>query len=204
MGKSILPRGSRNGFTLMETMFAIFILSVGVLALAALMSRSSADTERSRYMATATLLASEKLEDLNRYSVNDPVIAVTSGTTAGSLTSDSGPSTVTVGGVTENVAYFDTVRTSSGNGAVSETLTGVNGGGTTQYTTVTQTPDGNNTSATSTTAPTASADSLIYNRRWIIEKDTPVVGVRRITVLVTLQNGPTTAPVSFQTSMVRP
>jgi hypothetical protein len=42
-----------------------------------------------------------------------------------------------------------------------------------------------------------------FKRRWVIEKDMPVAGVRRITVAVSL---PSTAgpPVNFQMSMVRP
>ena len=36
------------------------------------------------------------------------------------------------------------------------------------------------------------------------EKDQPIMGVRRITVIVTLSNGYINPPVSFQTSMVRP
>ena len=43
-----------------------------------------------------------------------------------------------------------------------------------------------------------------FKRRWIIEMDQPVTGVRRITVLVTLENQQVQPPVTFQMSMVRP
>ena len=50
----------------METMIAIVILSVADVVVAALMSKMTGSTEQSRYMSMAALLASEKLEDLNR------------------------------------------------------------------------------------------------------------------------------------------
>jgi hypothetical protein len=64
-----------------------------------------AATARSRYMSLAATLASEKLEDLNRWPANDPDVAVTSGSTAGSLTSDIVQS-VTVNGSTNDVNYY--------------------------------------------------------------------------------------------------
>jgi len=203
MDKLPLVRRSQRGFTLLETLFAVVILSVGVMALAALMSKSSFETERARYMSLATQLASEKMEDLNRYPSSDPVVAVTSGTTAGSLTSDSGPTLVTSGGISKNVSYFDEVSLSSSNGAITEVIKGVDGSGSTQYTSNTQRPDGTNVSSTSSTDPTL-ASSLKFDRRWIIEADQPVAGARRVTVLVSLLNGPGNTQVTFQMSMVRP
>ncbi len=203
MDKSPLVRRDQRGFTLLETLFAVVILSVGVMALAALISKSSFETERARYMSLATQLASEKLEDLNRYPSADPVVAVTSGAAAGDLTSDSGPVLVTAGGVSKNVSYYDTVSLSSGDGAITEVIKGVDGAGSTQYTSTTQRPDGTNVSSISSTAPSL-ASALTFNRRWIIEADQPVAGARRITVLVSLQNGPGSTPVTFQMSMVRP
>ena len=46
---------------------------------------------------------------------------------------------------------------------------------------------------------------MTFHRRWIIEADTPVTGVRRVTVLVTL-NATNVQPnnAQFQMSMVRP
>jgi len=191
------------GFTLMETMIAIVILSVGMLSLAALMSKMTGSTEQSRYMSMAALLASEKLEDLNRVSAVDPEIAVNSGTSVGSLTTDIGNQSVTVGASTEIVDYFDTVMISTGNGSIAETTLGKDGSGNTTYTTTTHQPDGTVTSATSTTKPDGTPDTLQFRRRWVIEKDSPVTGVRRITVAVLLQS-PAGVPVNFQMSMVRP
>jgi hypothetical protein len=46
--------------------------------------------------------------------------------------------------------------------------------------------------------------AIAFQRRWIIELNQPVTGVRRITVLVTCTNGFVQPPVTFQMSMVRP
>jgi Tfp pilus assembly protein PilV len=183
-------------------MAAIAILGIGLLALAALMSQMNVDTSDSRYMSTEALLASEKLEDLNRYPSSDPAIYA-SGANAGSLTTDK-TSTVTSGAVTQAVDYFDTVQLSSSNGQMTETITGTDSTGAATYTTVTHSPDGTISSpgAIVGAPPTPAADMLVYKRRWVIEPDTPVTGVRRITVLVSLQSVPTAT--TFQTSMVRP
>jgi prepilin-type N-terminal cleavage/methylation domain-containing protein len=204
----VLRHKSNNsrGFTLLEVMMAIVILTVGLLGVAALISKTSGNTSHSRYMSLAGMLASEKLEDLNRYPTTDPAISFPAGsTTVGSLTADTSQS-VTVGAVTETVDYYDQVQMSGTTGSVSETIKGVNTSGTTTYTTVTHTPDGTASEATTTTAPTAlsGADPTTFRRRWIIEKDAPVKGVRRITVLVTLQNLSGAYGVTFQMSMVRP
>jgi hypothetical protein len=45
---------------------------------------------------------------------------------------------------------------------------------------------------------------MTFDRRWVIEQDKPVAGVRRITVLVTLRDLTVQPPVTFQMSMVRP
>jgi hypothetical protein len=150
-------------------------------------------------MSTEALLASEKLEDLNHWPVGDPAIAVTSGTTAGSLTADL-RQTVTVGAVTEQVDYYDQVLISAGNGTIIETVTSTDVSGNTIYTTTTHSPNGQVTVTSSTSAP-SSADMLTFRRRWVIEKDTPVTGVRRMTVVVSLLNQPNAA--QFQASMVR-
>jgi len=45
---------------------------------------------------------------------------------------------------------------------------------------------------------------MTFDRRWVIEQDQPVPGVRRITVLVTLMDKSIQPSVTFQMSMVRP
>jgi prepilin-type N-terminal cleavage/methylation domain-containing protein len=204
METSLSLRNSKpqRGFSLMETIVAIAVLSVGLMAMAALMTRMVSTTSRSGYMSVAMQLASEKLEDLNRYPADDPNVAIPTGTSAGSLTSDV-VSTVTSGGESASVNYHDEVRLSATGGAVSEIDTAVDGStGDTVYTTISHAPDGTVASSSSTTAPSDSG-MVRFKRRWIIEKDQPTTGVRRVTVLVTLEN-PTDTPVTAQMSMVRP
>jgi len=196
-----------SGFTLLETILAMVILTVGMLALASLFAKTTLTSNMSRYMSTQSLLASEKLDDLNRLSeklpptLPPPAIAVPGGGTAGSLTAD--VSAVVTSGVTQNVDYFDTVQISAGNTGVSETFTGLNGGGQTTYTTVSHSPNGVvTTGAATTVAPVPPPDAINFKRRWVIEQDVPVVGVRRITVKVTVMDVPNAVP--FQMSMVRP
>jgi len=82
-------------------MIAIVILAVGLLGLAALMAQLTGTTSNSRYMGTQVMLASEKLEDLNRLSPGDPALAA-----GGNLNAD--------------VAnYSDQVQISSDNGSSS-------------------------------------------------------------------------------------
>jgi prepilin-type N-terminal cleavage/methylation domain-containing protein len=196
------PRRQR-GFTLIETLAAIIVLSIGLVGMAVLMSNMMTGGARSRYMSEAAMLASEKLEDLERYPAADPNVAVTSGTSAGSLSSDVSAS-VTSNGSTDNVDYFDTIQLSAAGGSISETASGKDASGNTNYTTITHAPTGEITSAISTTLPAPAADTLAFERRWTIEKDQPVGGVRRITVLVTLTNPVLVKSVTFQMSMVRP
>ncbi|HEY2460128.1 MAG TPA: prepilin-type N-terminal cleavage/methylation domain-containing protein [Candidatus Acidoferrum sp.] len=167
-----------SGFTLIETMVAIVVLTIGLMSVAALMGQMVTSSADSRYFSIASVLASEKLEDLNRFPSNDPNVAAggnLAGTPAG---------------------YSDTVQISTGSGAITETTNGI---------TVTHAPDGTVTTVAGA-APAPTADTLTFARNWVIEKDAPVPGVRRITVLVTLTSkglGPS-KPVTFQTSTVRP
>jgi Tfp pilus assembly protein PilV len=190
------------GFALIETMIAIFILGVGLLGAAALLAQLAGNSTRSRYMSTEALLASEKLDDLNRLPSIDPAIAVTAGNSAGSLNADLTAS-VTVGAVTETVDYFDTVQISSGNGSMVETVSGKDPLGNNTFTSTTHAPDGTVTNVISTTPPPGTGDMLSFKRRWIIEQNVPGLPVesRRITVLVSLENGTTRD--QFQSSMVR-
>src|SRR5947207_12442864 len=101
--KSQRRRASRErGFTLAEVMVAIVILAVGLLGLAALMAQLAGTTGQSRYMGTEVMLASEKLEDLNRLTSGDPSLAV-----GGDLASD-------------KPLYFDEIQISSDNGAAKD------------------------------------------------------------------------------------
>jgi len=191
-----------TGFALIETVIAISILAVGLLGVAALLAQLGGNSTQSRYMSTEALLASEKLDDLNRFPYNDPAIIVPTGNTAGSLTTDI-TDTVTVGAITESVDYFDQVRISSGNGNMVETVSGKDAGGNSVFITTTHAPDGSIQTVTSPTAPPATSDMLTFSRHWIIEQNIAGLpaGVRRFTVLVSLQVP--AFPSKFQSSMLR-
>jgi len=177
-----------EGFTLLEVMVATCILVVGMMATALLLSKVYQMTDRSRYMSMASTFCSEKLEDLERWGPTDPAVSMSgSATSEGSLTSDA---SATISGTTQY--YYDMVGMTVSNGVFSET-TGTTG----SYTTTKEDPEGHVTIDNS--APT----STIFKRRWLIEKDQPVTGVRRITVLVTLMDQTIQPPVSIQMSAVR-
>jgi prepilin-type N-terminal cleavage/methylation domain-containing protein len=199
-----------DGFTLLEVLVSITILTIGLMASALLMSNTYRFTVRSRFMAEAAQLASEKLEDLNRFPQIDAHITVPTGATTcgisgetceGSLTSDLAPQSITVSGATSIVNYSDAVFISTANGQMQETYQTA-GGSTPQYATLTFSPNGQTPAVTTST--TAPATGETFDRRWVIEQDKPVVGVRRVTVLVTLMDNTIQPPITFQMSMVRP
>ena len=192
-----------RGFTLIETMVALVVLCVGLVALGGLAAQTMNGTTRSRFLALSADLATEKLEDLSRWPTFDPNVYAAAGTTVGSLTSD-GSANVTSGGIpSELVNYYDDVELSDANGAISETVSQVVSG-TTSYKTTSHNPDGTITTTTSTSPTAANVNAVGFHRRWAIEMDQPVSGLRRITVLVTLDNQYMSPPVSFQMTMVRP
>jgi prepilin-type N-terminal cleavage/methylation domain-containing protein len=207
MAQSQSSKHGARGFTLMEIMISIALLLVGVVAAATLFGNIWGATSHSQYMIQASTLASEKIEDLNRYPSGDPDVAVTSGTTAGSLTADTDAS-VTSNGVTETVDYFDEVFMDPSAGSIAETVaTGTSPSYT--YTTTTHNPNGTITTATATSLSTAQTNAIQFERRWRIELNptiggTVMTGMRRITVQVTTINGSIQPTVQFQMSLVRP
>jgi type IV pilus modification protein PilV len=179
------PRAQR-GFTLIETMVAILVLTIGLVGTAALMSQSVNMGSHARYMSTAALLASEKMEDLSRFPNGDVNL-----NPGGNLAAD-------VAG------YSDSVQISSNNGNINESTTV--SGTTTLYT---QLPDGTVTVTPGAAVPVATPDMITYDRRWLITANpniggTVVTGARQITVLVTINAAYLRPPVSFQTSLVHP
>jgi prepilin-type N-terminal cleavage/methylation domain-containing protein len=196
----VAPSG---GFSLVETLVAMVVMSVGLVALCSLAAQTMTGTSRSRFLSLAADLASEKLEDLNRWPSFDPNLYAASGTTVGDLTSDQSANVTSGGLPTELVNYYDDVEISDSSGAISETVSQV-AGGSTSYLTTSRNPDGTLTTSTSTSKTAADANAVSFHRRWTIEMDQPVTGLRRVTVLVTLNNGFVQPPVSVQMTMVRP
>ncbi len=205
-----------SGFSLLEAVVATTVLAVGLMAAAALMGNVSKYSVRSRYVALSAQLASEELEDLNRWPASaafvDPHITVPAGsnscgivgeTCIGKLTADYGPQTITVNGNPTSVSYFDSVCLSTQNGVMSETYEmPCQGPPVGNYVTVAFQPNGQ--TPQTTCSPNPPNVGMTFDRRWVIEQDQPVAGVRRITVMVTLVDLSIQPPVTFQMSMVRP
>jgi prepilin-type N-terminal cleavage/methylation domain-containing protein len=196
-----------DGFTLVEVLVSIAVLAIGLMASALLMTRTYQSSVRSRYMAEAAQLASEKLEDLGRFPQASEYVSVPSGANTcgitgsnceGSLTADLAPQ-MTTG--TDPINYYDLVFLSMANGTMSETYQTA-GGASPNYATLAYSPNGQ--TPTLTNSPTAPPAGETFDRRWVIEQDQPVTGVRRVTVLVTLMDNTIYPPVTFQMTMVRP
>jgi prepilin-type N-terminal cleavage/methylation domain-containing protein len=176
----------QRGFTLIETMVSILILTIGLVGTAALMSNSVNMGAHARYVSTAALLASEKMEDLDRFPDNDPNL-----TPGGSLGADI-------------TGYSDSVQISTANGNINEVTTA--NGVTTLYT---QKPDGTVVVTSGAGLPAVTPDMLTYDRRWLITASPTVgpnviTGAVQITVLVTLTNQALKPAVTYQTSLVHP
>jgi len=210
MSPSRPEKSPARGFTLIEVTLASFVLAIGLLSAGLLAGQMIVGTNRSKYMSVASTLASEKLEDVNRWDVDDPQVCVPTGNAAvGSLTGDINQTTTCDAGASANVSYYDDVYPNLADGAstcpdgsagcLAETVKSVVGGNTTYSTTV-HSPTGTVQTSSSTTPPTG----ISFHRRWIIEANSPANGVRRVTVLVTLLNTAVRPPVTFQMSLVRP
>jgi prepilin-type N-terminal cleavage/methylation domain-containing protein len=193
-----------RGFTLAETLVALVVLTVGLVGMATLMSQTMSTSSQSDYMSRAAVLASEKLEDLNRYPDSDPAVTVPAGNgTAGDLNNDvSQP--VTVNGNTETVDYYDSVQLSSTNGSMLENVVGGAGAGNASNNSTTYRPDGTVVVAVGPAPPVMGTTMVSFKRRWIIEQDQPLAGVKRVTVRVILQTSSDKRVLPFQMSLVRP
>jgi len=181
------------GFSILEILVAITILVIGLTGMAALVAQTLSGTDRARYLSLATSLASEKLEDLNRWPAADPHVSA-----GGSLSADTSSGSVN---------YYDDIDLSNASGQVSESIASTTGGNTTYYNVV------HNSTGYVDSAPTSSAPStsgvITFHRRWLIESNpqvngVTVTGIRRVTVVVTLTNQIVQPPVSFQLSQIRP
>jgi prepilin-type N-terminal cleavage/methylation domain-containing protein len=194
-----------EGFTLLEVVVSIAILSVGLMAIALFTSDTLVSGTRARYMNMANVLASDKLDNLNKWPSTDPNVACTSAT-CGSLT---GPSACASGDI-----YCDTVVVSEAGGADYETQTQKIGTPpTASTTTIVHTKTGCVDTPANCGVGNPPAGGATFTRRWLITPNptissaggaTTVTGARRITVLVTLNDTSFKPPVTFQMSMVRP
>jgi type IV pilus modification protein PilV len=195
---------SARGFSLIEVMVSICILTIGLLSVAALVTNTMKSGTSARYVNMANILASEKLDSLNKWPSTDPNVAA-----GGSLT---GPSTCAAGD-----AYCDQVTMTEASGADYETQTQlINLVPVT--TTIVQTNAGCVDTPTNCSVPAPAGGGSTFTRRWLITAPVTVtssggtvttvgsaaVGPRRVTVIVTLTNQDPQVPVSFQMSMVRP
>jgi len=234
MFQSVRPRNAdaEEGFSLLEVIVAIVVLTIGLMSAALLMANIYKYSVRSRYMALATQLASEELEDLSRWPASssyiDPHIAVPAGSNTCGIAGEAcvgsiawnqgppltpvliGPLSITSSGNTASVSYFDSVRlntNSAGSGTLGQLAE-------TYEMPCNGQPAGSGNYVTVAYSPNGQIPTITCNatppqgmtfqRQWVIEQDRPVTGVRRITVLVTLMDLTIQPPVTFQMSMVRP
>ena len=170
-----------SGFTVIETIVAMLVMTVGLVSVASLISTTVSTSSRSHYKSMAAMLASEKLEDLDRFNANDPNVAA-----GGSLAADT-------------AGFFDNVQISSSSGGLSET-TGT-GAGTTVYT---QQPGGNIVVTTGGALPAPTPDTLVFDRRWLIAPFPGISSGRQITVFVRLVDSNINSATTYQVTMVRP
>jgi prepilin-type N-terminal cleavage/methylation domain-containing protein len=227
MSRSIKQHRKFGGFSMLEVLIALAVLVIGISAMASLSVTMMARGRSSKYMNVASALASEKIEDLSRWTgsfdptgvdTSDPQICVPSGyTSVGSLDQDLAPAQISCGSSSESVSYNDNLSVDVTNasdcpnpadGCFAESI--YNAGG---YNTTYHAPDG--TITQNNNAPTLTS----FHRRWLIEVNptingVTVNGVRRITVKVYASDPgtaglvtgtpPTAGTIFFQMSVVRP
>jgi type IV pilus modification protein PilV len=189
------------GFSLIEVVIAISILSIGLLSVALLVTSTMGSGTRARYMNIANVLASEKLDQIIKLPSSDPNMTA-GGSLTGSLTCASGD------------IYCDQVTVAEASGADFETQT-QNVNGTPTTTTIVHTSAGCVDTPTNCGVSTPTSSASTFTRRWLITANptinssngassNTITGANRVTVVVTLDNAPQNSPVIFQMSMVRP
>lgn len=177
-----------SGFTLLEVIVSIMILVIGLVGIAFAMTNSLSATTQSKAQSMAATLASEKLEDLSRWPPNDTHVAA-----GGALGISSA-----VSGYFDEIGAADTgdITTGTNPGAYIEVVSQPGG----NYLETIHSADGSITTTTVTSVPNI---PMTFERTWLVEANTPVTEVRRITVLVSSLPGISPA-INFQMSMVRP
>jgi prepilin-type N-terminal cleavage/methylation domain-containing protein len=215
--------GKQGGFTLVEVLVSIAVMAVGLLSVAALIAGTLEAGTRARFMSMASILASEKLDSLNKWPSGD--IPGTATTAQSQLPTDPN---IWPGGVISTAPcaagdqWCDQVTVSEASGADYETQTQLvfspnpapNGSFQPQTTTIVHTSAGCVGTPAACGVAQPAAGGATFTRRWKITQDPTInavgggnaqaTGTRRITVLVTLNDASFNTPVNFQLSMVRP
>ena len=196
---------AEEGFSMIEVLVSIVILSIGLLGVALLISTTVASGTRARYMSMANVLASEKLDNLYKWPTSD-TSCDSNVCPGGSLT---GPENCAAGDT-----YCDQITVNEATGVDYETQTQMVGDPPAPVTTtIVHTSGGCVDTPTNCGVPDPPGGGSTFTRRWLITADPTVTssggtatitGARRITVIVTLNNQAANNPVTFQMSMVRP
>lgn len=181
----IQKRSGERGFSLIEAVIAMVVLTIGVVGLAATIGGAVKTTDNSKYSNIASTLATEKLEDLNRWPSNDAHVAA-----GGSLGADT-------------AGYFDDVSLAADGGAFTEVQSATSG----TYTSTSFNPS-NYPAPLATASNTAPNVPVTFDRRWLVEQDPTIngvvlTGIRRITVWIR-SVGAIQPAITFQMSAVRP
>jgi prepilin-type N-terminal cleavage/methylation domain-containing protein len=190
-----------NGFSLIEVVVAITILTIGVISVAFMMAGTAVLGTVARGSNMANVLASEKLDSLSKYPASDPNVAP-----GGAL---AGPVACVGGDI-----YCDTVTVNESSGADYLTQSQVNTDGVTQTTTIVHASTGCVDTPANCGVAAAPATGISFTRRWLITLNptitstggatSTITGYRRITVIVTQDDSSDGHPASLQMSMVRP
>jgi type IV pilus modification protein PilV len=202
---SFIKKNAR-GFTLLEVLVSIGVLTIGLVGMASMVGATLVFGTSARYVNIANVLASEKLDSLNKWPSTDKNVAA-GGSLAGPLNCAAGDT------------YCDQVTVSETSGAdyttqtqdVTDPVTGVTSK---VATTIVHTSSGCVNTPAICGVPNPIGNGATFTRRWLITQN-PVItsaagaplavnGGRQITVLVSLANAGTKHPVTFQVSMVRP
>lgn len=190
-----------SGFTMIEVLVSIAVLSIGLMGVALLIGSTVATGNKAKFMSMANVLASEKLDDLNKLPFYDPNVAPNPG---GLLV---GPPDCAAGD-----RYCDEVTVNEASGADYETQTQMVAGSLVS-TTIVHTSTGCVGSPADCGVGNPSGSGSTFTRRWLITANptvqTPsgpvqINGARLVTVRVTLNAESGGNAVAFQMSMVRP
>ena len=207
-------RGTQRGFTLVEVLVSMAVLAIGLLSVAALIAGTMEAGTRARFMSMASVLASEKLDSLNKFPSGD--ISQSTSTAQNSNPTDQnlwpGGS---LGGTTcaAGNQWCDQVTVSESGGADYETQTQYSSG-TPETVTIVHTSSGCVGTPATCGVAQPTGGGATFTRTWLITANPTITavsggsatatGTRRITVVVTMNSNAFNTPVIFQMSMVRP